>query len=112
MLVSATSFPASSDNPHHIAAFAIGILCHYAFIRVDRPTDIFYLVEKRLRLTASREIRNVSRRNAAFTRRYACVAWFAKSSVAKMHETSSIPQLESRVWSREFSSIGVHVRSV
>lgn len=76
VLASATSFPASSDNPHHIAGFAIGIFCHYAFIRVVCPTesddwcpmvnvatapDILYLVEKRLRLTASSEIRNVSR---------------------------------------------------
>lgn len=73
--------------------------------------DFLHLVKKRLRLTASREIRNVGRRNAAFTRRYASVTWLAKSTVAKMHETSML-QLESRVWSREFSSIGVHVRSV
>lgn len=80
-------------------------------VNVATTPDILYLVEKRLRLTTSGEIRKIGRRNSAFTRRYASVAWLTKSTVAKMHETS-ILQLESRVWSREFSSIGVHVRSV
>lgn len=71
-------------------------------VNVATTPDILYLVEKRLRLTTSGEIRKFG---------YASVAWLTKSTVAKMHETS-ILQLESRVWSREFSSIGVHVRSV
>lgn len=85
---------------------------HVPMVNVATTPDILHLVEKRLRLTTSDEIRKIGRRNSAFiTRRYASVAWLTRSTVAKMHETS-ILQLESRVWSREFSSIGVHVRSV
>lgn len=70
-------------------------------VNVATTPEILYLAEKRLRLTSG-EIRKFG---------YASVACLTKSTVAKMHETSML-QLESRVWSHEFSSIGVHVRSV